>query len=242
MPNQDRLMQDRWPFSRVGCAPSVPLYRPKHWNAYGPPGVCALALTKAPSISRARAAMREAADDVLVGDPEGHALRQALANKHGVDSSEVAGVTMNFGSFRGSLSIPEIPSLPRWVHPHFQLSRRQLKENLHCVPYKDDCDIYRVEEMARREEPKLFTLPTPITNGTWHKKALPRSPRICPTRAAAGSLPILPSRGLAGLSINRARIAPAHLFKGPEAGAHWLRHSAAGTRRGARQDTKPLWH
>ena len=174
-------MQDCWPFSRVVDAlpPSVPFVPPE---ALERRMGRALRLRVGANESnfgaspRARAAMREAADDVhWYGDPEGHALRQALANKHGVDSSEVAlgsGIDELLGLFVRLFVNPGDPVVTSLgAYPTFNYHVDGYGGVLHCVPYKDDCeDLQGLEEMARREEPKLVYVANPDNPmGTWHQ-------------------------------------------------------------------------
>lgn len=174
-------MQNRWPFSRVVDAlpPSVPFVPPEALERrIGR----ALRLRVGANESnfgaspRALAAMREAADDVhWYGDPEGHALRQALANKHGVDSGEVAlgsGIDELLGLFVRLFVNPGDPVVTSLgAYPTFNYHVDGYGGGLQCVPYKDDCeDLQGLEEMARRQEPKLVYVANPDNPmGTWHQ-------------------------------------------------------------------------
>ena len=183
MSSQNRPMHDRWSFSQIVGAlpPSVPFVPPE---ALERRMGRALRLRVGANESnfgaspRARAAMREAADGIhWYGDPEGYVLREALAQKHRVHRGEIAlgsGIDDLLGLFVRLFINPGDPVVTSLgAYPTFNYHVEGYGGILHTVPYRDDReDLQALDEIARREEPKLVYVANPDNPmGTWHHRA-----------------------------------------------------------------------
>lgn len=127
---------------------------------------------------RASEAMRAAVGEVSwYGDPENHALREALAARHGVATDEIcvdAGVDSLLGLAVRMTVVPGTPVVTSLGgYPTFNYHVAGFGGVLHPVPYRDDReDPAALAAMVRETRAPIVYLANPDNPmGTWHDAA-----------------------------------------------------------------------
>ena len=127
---------------------------------------------------RAAEAMRSAIGAIAwYGDPEGHDLRAALAEHHGVDSEEVclgAGIDELLGFVVRMLTEPGTPVVTSaGAYPTFNFHVAGLGARLVTVPYCDDHEDPDALAQAARDSgaPLVYFSNPDNPMGTWHDAA-----------------------------------------------------------------------
>lgn len=127
---------------------------------------------------RAVAAIADAAKSVwMYGDPENHALAQALARHHDIEPDSIVvgeGIDGLLGLLVRLLAEPGDPVVTSLGgYPTFAYHVRAAGGRLHEVPYRDDrADLDALGEAARATGAKIVYLANPDNpTGTWHGAA-----------------------------------------------------------------------
>ncbi len=173
---------------------------------------------------RAHEAMVQSIEQVhWYGDPEGYVLREALAQKHGLQRGEIAlgsGIDDLLGLFVRLLVDPGDAVLTSMgAYPTFNYHVEGYGGILHKVPYRDDCeDLSALADAARAVAPKIVYVSNPDNPmGTWHDRGalaefvahLPDTSVLLLDEAYAD---FAPESALLAPDLNRARVVHLRTF------------------------------